>query len=309
MPPLAVFIVLTLYRQSLADADKYYVAGNFTEAERAVATAVRCAERFPPLDPRLPTVVHALAFLDQEQGKYSEAIAGYTRAIHLDDKIGPSQHKAMLLSIDNLIGIYIETRDYKQSKKLVDIRLPEMERSPEWQDRAAVFNLKASLAMLEHRYSEAESWYRQSLDLWQRHGDQKNAATVLISLSELYAAVNRYRDALDAELRALAIFESLGAKMSPFVAQTLHGAAFSLDRLNRLTEAQSYYERALTASREVYGPDHFFTAEVMQHYADLLRQLKRKPEAASMAAQAQTILGRTPARQTIDAFEMKPAWR
>jgi len=309
MPPFAVFLFLILYRQSLADADKYYVAGNFAEAERSVATAVRCAERFPPLDPRLPTVVHALAFLEQEQGKYSEAIAGYTRAIHLDEKIGPSQHQAMLMSIDNLIGIYIETRDYKQAKKLLDIRLPEMEQSSEWQDRAAVFNLKASLAALDRRYSEAESWYRQSLDLWQRHGDQKNSATVLISLSEMCVAANRYQDALDAELRALALFESLGAKMSPFVAQTLHGAAFSLDRLNRLAEAESYYERALAASREVYGPDHFFTAEVMQHYADLLRRMKRKPEAASMAAQAQSILGRTPSRQAIDAFEMKPAWR
>jgi tetratricopeptide (TPR) repeat protein len=309
LAPLVQAYDLTLYRQSLADADRYYVAGNFTAAEQSLATAVRCAERFPPLDPRLPVALHALAFLYQQHGKYPEAVANYTRAIHLWEKIGPSQHKAMLLSVDNLIGIYIETRDYKQAKKLLDVRLPEMERSTQWEDQAVVFNLKASLAAMERRFPEAESWYRQSLDLWEQHGNQKNAATLLISLSEMCAAANRYQDALDAELRALAIFESMGSKMSPFVAQTLHGVALSLDRLNRPAEAESYYERALAASREVYGPDHFFTAEVMQHYADLLRRMKRKPEAASMAAQAQTILGRAPSRQTIDAFEMKPAWR
>jgi tetratricopeptide (TPR) repeat protein len=163
---------------------------------------------------------------------------------------------------------------------------------------------------MERRYSEAESWYRQSLDLWRQHGDRKNAATVLISLSELYVAANRYRDALDTQLSALDVFESMGPKMRPFVAQTLHGAAFSLTRLNRPAEAESYYERALAASLEVYGPDHFFTAEVMRHYAELLRQLKRKPEAASLAAQAQSILSRsTEARQAIDTFEIKPAWR
>jgi tetratricopeptide (TPR) repeat protein len=297
------------WRECLAESGRLYAAGNFSEAERALATAVRDAEQFPALDSRLPGTLHALAFLYQEQGKYPEAIASYTRAIHLWEKIGPSQHKALLLSIDNLIGVYIETRDYRQAKKLLDVRLPEMEQSTKWEDQGAVLNLKALLAMFERRFPEAESLYTQSLDLWQEHKNEKNVAIVLISLSELYVATNRYQDALDAELRALAIFESMDATMRPFVAQCLHGAAFSLAKLNRLPEAENYYERALAITREVYGTDHFFASQVLLHYSELLRQMKRKREAETMANEARDIISRSPpARGAVDAFELKPAW-
>jgi tetratricopeptide (TPR) repeat protein len=185
-----------------------------------------------------------------------------------------------------------------------------MEQSTKWEDQAAVFNLKASLATLERRFPEAELFYKHSLDLWQEHKQQKNTAVVLISLSELYVATDRYRDALDAQLRALAILESMGATEKPFVAQCLHGVAFSLAKLNRLNEAETWYERALATTRKVYGPDHFFSSQVMMHYSELLRQMKRKREAETMADQAQEIISRSKsARQTIDAFELKPAWR
>lgn len=298
------------WRESLAESDRLYAAGNLTDAERALADAVRCAEQFPGLDSRLPATVHALAFVYQEQAKYPEAIKNYVRAIHLWEKISPSQHTGMLLSIDNLIGIYIETRDYRQAKKLLNIRLPEMEQSTQWEDQAAVFNLKACLDQMERRYPEAESWYRRSLDLWEEHGNQRNVATVLMSLSELFIGTHQYQDALDAEMRALAIFEGIGVTARPSVAQCLHGVAFALARLNRLNEAESYYERALATTREAYGPDHFFSSGVMLHYSELLRQLKRKREAEAMAAQAQDILSRSKqTRGAVDSFELKPAWR
>jgi tetratricopeptide (TPR) repeat protein len=299
---------LAHWRECLAEGSRLYAAGDFTEAERAMSMAVHYAERFPPLDPRLPTAVHALGFLYHEQSKYPEAIACYLRAIHLWEKIGPSQHDALLQSIDNLIGIYIETQDYRQAKKFADFRLPEMERTAtKWEDRAVIFNLKASLAALEHRYPEAESWYGQSLALWEEHRDDRNTATLLLSLSQLYAGVNRWQEALDANLRALAIFDSMDATLRPFVSQALQGVAYALFRLNRLSEAESYYRRALDITRQVYGPDHPFSGQVMLDYSAVLRKLKRKPEAEAMITEARDTLRRSkPARNAVDALEFNP---
>ena len=62
---------------------RLYEEGRFSEAEHVLKKAVPCAEQFTPLDHRLPTTIHALGFLYQEQSKYAEAKSCYLRAIHL----------------------------------------------------------------------------------------------------------------------------------------------------------------------------------------------------------------------------------
>jgi len=59
--------VIEEWRKLLAESARLYEDGRFPEAENILAEAVRRAQHFTPLDPRLPTTIYALGFLYQVQ--------------------------------------------------------------------------------------------------------------------------------------------------------------------------------------------------------------------------------------------------
>jgi tetratricopeptide (TPR) repeat protein len=299
---------LTDWRACLAESGRLYEEGRFNEAERVLSKAVHYAEQFAELDHRLPTTIHALGFLYQEQCKYAEAKACYLRAIHLWQRIGPTQHDALSKSIDNLIGTYMENHEYRAAEKLMAYRLPEMEQSVNWEDRATLLNMRGALALRKRRYGEAEREYQQSLALWEEHagGEDKNITSVLLNLSQLYETTKRYQQALDVGTRAATILERSDPTVRPFLARALDNVAFILVKLSRYSDAERFYYRALDIAREVFGPDHPFSGQIMLSYSGVLRKLKQKRQAEALVNEAQAILCRSKQpRETVDIFEMK----
>jgi len=295
------------WKRLLADGGRLYEHGHFNEAERAMQQAVEYAEQFPPLDPRLPSTIHALGFLYQEQGKLAEAKACYVRAIHLWQKIGPAEHQALSKTLDNMIGIYMSAHEYEAAEKLARSRLREMEGASNWRDRAIFLNPRAALEFRLRRYQDAESSGRQSLDLWQEHfkGEERNYAIVLMNLSMVYEAAKRYQSALDAGTRAVAALEGSDPTLRPVLAWALDNAAHLLSKLDRLGESERLYSRALETAKDVFGPDHPTTGRIMLEYSSALRRLNRKAEAKATEAQARTILRSTkPIAAAVDTFEL-----
>lgn len=295
------------WRKYIADSGPLYEEGHFREATEALEKALRHAERFGPLDVRLPTTIHALGFLYQEQGKYSKAANLYSRAIHLWERIGPDQHDAILQSTGNLIGTYMESHNYSAASKLMASRLPEMELSAtKWKDRAILLNLRASLAETEHRYSKAESLYRESLALWEQHGptEDKNIAIVLMNLSHVFATTKRNQNALDMALGSLAILEKLDPTVRPLTIKALDHAGMLYMRLRRPGDAERLYRRALTLVESSFGQDHTVRAYIMLRYSPVLRALHQDSRAKTMATEAETILRRSGQTLTIDVHEL-----
>jgi tetratricopeptide (TPR) repeat protein len=218
---------LAEWQDCIARSGPLYEAGRFGDATRVLETAVHYAEHFPALDPRLPTTIHALGFLYQEQGKYAEATNLYLRAILLWERLGPGHRDALLQSMDNLIGTYMEDHHYRAARALMELRLPMERSATKWEDRATFLNMRASLAEAEHHYGQAERLYRESLELWEKHGtgDDKNTAIVLMNLSSVFLATKRYQDALDVAVRALRTLEILDPTASPLVERALEHTA------------------------------------------------------------------------------------
>lgn len=60
--------------QSYMDAGvEAYLQGDYTEAEKQFAAALKEAEQFAPKDPRLATGLNSLAEVYRTEGKYAEA--------------------------------------------------------------------------------------------------------------------------------------------------------------------------------------------------------------------------------------------
>jgi tetratricopeptide (TPR) repeat protein len=299
---------LAEWRKCIADSGPLYEGGHLGEAARVLEKAVKHAEHFAALDPRLPTTIHALAFLYQQQSKYAEAKRLYLRAIDLWERIGPGQHSALLQSTDNLIGTYMAAHDYSAARKLMDSRLPEMQRpAAKCGDRATLLNWRAFLAYAEHRYDDAELLFRQSLTLWEQivPAEDKNAAIVLMNLSHVLVATKRYQYALDLKWRALKMLEKLDPTARPLVVQELEDVGLLYMKLRRPADAEPLYDRALAMAKVTFGPDHVLTCHIMLHYSAVLIALNQTKQAKLMTSEARTILRRSHQDQlTVDIHEL-----
>ncbi len=75
-----------LWETYAAAGVKAYQQGNYPEAEKYLAAAVKEAEGFGPQDPRLATSLNNLAGLYHAQGKYAEAEPLHKRALAIREK-------------------------------------------------------------------------------------------------------------------------------------------------------------------------------------------------------------------------------
>jgi len=73
------------------------------------------------------------------------------------------------------------------------------------------------------------------------------------------------------------------------VATGLNNLARFLRAAGNYAEAEPLFKRALSITERALGPDHPDVANVLENYADLLRDTERAQEAASMEARAELI--------------------
>jgi tetratricopeptide (TPR) repeat protein len=297
------------WKKLVAESGPLYDEGRFTEAALALQKAIHCAEHFAALDRRLPVTIHALGFIYQKQGKYSQAAGLYLRAIQLWQKIGPSEDDALLKSVDNLLGTYIASHDYRAARKLMARRFPETPQSTaNWKYRATLLNMRAGLAYIVRQYREADLLFRQSLILWEQHApdENRNVAIVRMNVARVLSRTKRYEEALDIELNAMDLLEKLDATAGPLVVRSLFNSALFSVRLRRLTDAERYYRRSLALAKQVFGPEHPVSGEIMLRYSVVLRTLHRTAEGKAMATEAQAILGKSQKGDTVDVLELAP---
>ena len=87
-------------------AQAAYQQGNYAEAEKQLAAALKQAEGFPPEDPRLATSLNDLAGLYQAQGKYAEAEPFFKRALAIFEKALGPEHPHVATSLKDLARLY-----------------------------------------------------------------------------------------------------------------------------------------------------------------------------------------------------------
>lgn len=91
------------YTQLGQEAFRY---GRFIEAERALAAAIREAERLGPRDSRLVTSLTNLAALYLELGGYAEAEPLYRRALEISETMLGPEHPDVAVGLENLAIVY-----------------------------------------------------------------------------------------------------------------------------------------------------------------------------------------------------------
>ena len=302
---------LSAWQKYRDDGRLMYSLGHFTEAAGELEKAVHSAESFPAPDPRLAATIHSLAYVYQQQGRYPEAENMYLRAIGLWERIGPSQRAALFRTIDNLIGTYVEAKDYRAARKLLESRLPEMERSvTQWKERATLLDTRSGLAFMERKYGEAETLLREALVLWEQYATcpESNHAVAYINLSHVLGSTGRSQEALEMAEKAMGILEKLDAGHDSLLLRVLDYAASLSLKLGRPADAEQYYQRALPTARRMFGAEDSHVAQIELSYSTVLKMLHRGAEAKLMAGEAQAMLRSGGGRRApVDILALTPA--
>ncbi len=111
-----------------------YQQGNYPEAEKQLAAAVKEAERFGPQDPRLATSINNLAGLHLVQGKYAEAEPLFKRALTIGEKALGPEHPDVATALENYADLLRETGRGTEAAKMEAraeaIRVKQAKESP-----------------------------------------------------------------------------------------------------------------------------------------------------------------------------------
>jgi tetratricopeptide (TPR) repeat protein len=298
------------WKKCVAASGPLYRQGRFVEATHVLERAVHYSEHFPSLDNRLPATIDSLAFLYLEQGRYSDAANLYARSMHLWEKLGPEQREFLLRSTDGLIATYIGSHNFRAAKKLIAKRVREMETSENLADRAEALNMKGALAAAERHFNQAERLYRESLALWEQvvPKDGRNVAITSINVAQVLAAAKRYENALEMNLHALEVFEKLDSGQSILVARTLDASGLFCVKLGRLGDAERFYQRALGTAKQAFGPEHWYSGQIMLRYSAVLRAMQQNAQARQLAREAHAILSRrSENHETVDILALRIA--
>jgi tetratricopeptide (TPR) repeat protein len=127
-----------------------------------------------------------------------------------------------------------------------------------------------------------------------------DVAYALIQLAHIAGSQGRAADTEVASRRALAIAEALGHPLVEI--EALRPLAAAVSDQGRISEARTYFDRALAKLRELYGPDAREVASVASSYAATLQQAKECAAALPHAAEAFRILDRLRDPQAVIAL-------
>ena len=107
-----------LWETYMAAGDKAYQQGNYPEAEKQWAAALKEAERFGPEGLRLVISLDRLATLYQAKGSYTEAEPFFQRALAIREKALGPEHPDVANSLNNLALLYRDQGRYAEAEPL-----------------------------------------------------------------------------------------------------------------------------------------------------------------------------------------------
>ncbi len=143
------------------------------------------------------------------------------------------------------------------------------------------FEAQASLYQGQCLFTEAENWYRASVDLCKAQlGDRHpSTATSTNNLAGLYRSMGRYEEALPLHELALDIRKEQLGERHPSTATSYNNLALLYRSMGRYEEALPLYELALEIRKEQLGDRHPSTATSYNKLAQLYYSMGRYEEA------------------------------
>ena len=130
----------------------------------------------------------------------------------------------------------------------------------------------------QEHYTESEQLLQRVLEILENSTGPEDASitATLNTLAEVYSAQEDFDRAEALLKRSQAILEAAGAEGQLNLAATLDMLGRLYANQQRYAEAEPFFERSLERAEQSLGGNHPFVAEILGHYAELLRETNRK---------------------------------
>ncbi len=159
-----------IWKDNAAAATAASKQGHYAEAEKLLVANVRVAETFPPKDARLPRAIFDLAQVYRSEGKYSNALPLYERALQIYTALYGPESTELADTLDGEAGLYSTLGDYPHAEPLLvkSLGLRQKLLHPNDPDIAESENDLGEL------YSATGAYDKASLYFWRRWISVKN---------------------------------------------------------------------------------------------------------------------------------------
>ncbi|HEY7336951.1 MAG TPA: tetratricopeptide repeat protein [Bryobacteraceae bacterium] len=266
---------------------RLYSAGQFRQAEAPLARAIDLWSKEPGAgeeSPDLEIALHNLAAVYRSEGRLSEAIPLYERAIHLRESRAGATDLGLLLPLDGLALLYLDLHELRESKSVSDraLSIAHLHRDEQTAEAAAAFSAMGSILAAQARYSEARSWIGRALSVRERlfGPESLECAGAWMDLALVYRRERRLDDAARAYDQALKIYrETEGASG---MAAAMSGLAGLQIARHRSAEAGDLYEQALMILQMSRSSDDSEVGQVKAELAGVRVAQKRMAEAVKL---------------------------
>jgi tetratricopeptide (TPR) repeat protein len=278
--------------QSLLDEGRrLYRTGNYSGAREKFTAALRHAEEFDKESPQVAEILDLLGTAFEEVGQGANAERLYKRSILITERTLGAESTDTATLLSHLGALYVQTgRPAKGEPLLLRALAINQRQGANAMSMAQVLELVGNLYLSRGKLTEAEGYYRQALEIFNRHSEQVSAAVVLANLAHLSIKTGRDPEALSYAKESMSILNRLSNPPPPSLVSTLSVLGALYARSNHLDQAEAYLRKAMRISQNTYGMESPRTAHIMQDYASVLRRLNRKPEAAALEKHAILIL-------------------
>ncbi len=279
-------------------------AGDYAKALASYRSATQVAEHFDPGDRRRAVAWNFVSVMYDALGRFSEAEAGYRRALKAAAASTGKSSSDYALVLGNLGTMYIEIGQRETGEKLLreSLAIYCAADPPNEVQIAIARNGLAEAISVSGKYKEADRLLTLALPVLEQN--PKTWSETAIASNNLGVArffLGKSDEARSLLLHALAIVEGKMGPDHPMLVRTLNNLASLANRTGHRDEGGERLRRALDIAERRLGPDHPVYAAVLANYAEFLRLCGEKSQAKALAARSSEILKDSSRRNGIGA--------
>lgn len=275
-----------------SEAELLCAQGQYADAEPLYRRSLSIKERLlGPEHEGLIGTMHMLGLVYRIQEKNDQCELLYTRALLLAEQFWGPDDLRVATRLNYLAGLYNAKGSFRIAENFVGRSLAIYEKSL-GKDHHTVALSSLALALLCRRQgkdSEASAHYRRAKGINRAGSPADDVAQRLTRLAEYCYEQGRLDEAELVFRHSLAMADSAFWPGHPLIVEALNFLAGWYVSKERFSEAEPLYARVTTVVERTLGADHPQLSMALRNHAQVLRQLGRTDEAASIEARAERL--------------------
>ncbi|NJO17003.1 MAG: tetratricopeptide repeat protein [Thioploca sp.] len=220
----------------------------------------------------------------EKQGQLIQAEKSYRDGLLIVEQLKTSRSVRRQTGIlqANLANVLMKKGDYKHSYTIYNTALDIAKEQNDIRQITVIKGQLGSLAFLEGKLQEAQSYHDDTLSTAQRLNEPEMEATAWYQLGLVYQKQGNLNDAEEAYRKAALIQEQLE---NTTIVETWNSLGTVLHATGKFEEAKAWYQKALAYSQAINSENYLLISNILNNLAECLKNNFQSLEEAQQLAE------------------------